>query len=143
MRSISGKIAPSPQSAYDLLIAESRTNIIPSGVLFVDSTNGLISGTITEFCGFPGVGKTQMSLSIAAHSLATFEDSSIIYIDTELKFNANRLLDICITKYKLSSISSQACLRRVIMKRPTTCKEMKYEIDNIEDMLGNKNIKLV
>jgi RecA/RadA recombinase len=70
---------------------------------------GLLLGTITDICGPPGIGKTQLCMSCSLHTLVasnherlvnhTLSSSSnivvsVIYIDAECKFDSSRFLSI-------------------------------------------------
>ena len=65
---------------------------------------GIPVGSITELVGPAGVGKTQMALMLSAlvplpQQLGGLgEDSGVVYIDTEGKFNAERLVEIAQAK---------------------------------------------
>lgn len=59
---------------------------------------GIGSGEITEFCGCPGVGKTQMCTQVCV-SASTPEafggtDGEAVYVDTEGSFMAERAMDV-------------------------------------------------
>ncbi|RDD45047.1 DNA repair protein RAD51-like protein 3 [Trichoplax sp. H2] len=59
---------------------------------------GIPLGKITEFCGPPGIGKTQLCMQLAVSAQIMEEcggcNGSVIYIDTEGSFLPERLYDI-------------------------------------------------
>ena len=56
-------------------------------------------GSISEICGAPGAGKTQFCLSCALQAVSSSTSAGVIYIDTELKFDPNRLIQMAIECY--------------------------------------------
>jgi hypothetical protein len=54
---------------------------------------GIATGEILEFCGYCGVGKTSMILTILINILAENEDEEVVYIDTKDDFCAQLLVD--------------------------------------------------
>jgi RAD51-like protein 1 len=73
---------------------------------------GLLVGSISEICGAPGAGKTQFCLSCTLQGVVTAQQSAsssgvaagaqqgaVIYIDTELKFDPNRLIQMAMERY--------------------------------------------
>lgn len=104
---------------------KSLSNSINS--LFME--NGIPSGRITEFCGAPGVGKTQTCLQLTICSL--FEelggsnDGVAIFIDTEGSFDAARALEI-----------SNEVLEHISTLRSTILSETKPKIPTAESLLS-------
>jgi nucleoside-triphosphatase THEP1 len=134
---------------------------------------------ISEICGPPGVGKTQICLSACASVLLAAENQPvsvegvcsdesndgstrmphIVYFDTELKFDAKRLSQILANRYsclnnntgdinrvsgKGVNISAiESFLERIIIRRPTTSKELLNEIFDLEDIVTSYNVKLI
>ena len=109
---VSEKLMSKPVTARQLLLQhESRTPgmYLPSGLAALDAAmgGGFIVGTLSEVCGPPGVGKTQLCLSACVQCIvqrAKEENNvvngsgkySILYIDTEMKFSAQRLQEIAL-----------------------------------------------
>lgn len=111
---VSEKIHTKPQNG--LLVMHSRsqgTRFLSSGISKFDAAlkGGLLVGSISEICGAPGAGKTQFCLNCTLQSIAPFQRNTsivttaaqgpvgVIYIDTELKFDANRLIQMAIERY--------------------------------------------
>ncbi|PNW86948.1 hypothetical protein CHLRE_02g102500v5 [Chlamydomonas reinhardtii] len=87
-------------SAADLLVAAAATPRIISMARDLDALlgGGVAAGQVTEFCGVPGVGKTQLGMQLAVNvqiprSLSGPEGQAV-YIDTEGSFMAERCADI-------------------------------------------------
>ncbi|XP_058967481.2 DNA repair protein RAD51 homolog 3 [Pocillopora verrucosa] len=101
---ISGKHSsssiPGSTNAFDLLQQEQFAgSIVTFCEKFDDMLGGGVPvGKITEFCGAPGIGKTQIGMQLAVDVQIPDEfgglDGETIYIDTEGSFIVERVLDI-------------------------------------------------
>ncbi|XP_060082548.1 DNA repair protein RAD51 homolog 3-like [Ylistrum balloti] len=88
------------KSALDILKQE---QLLPHIVTFSEQLDNMLGGgvplcKITEFCGAPGTGKTQICMQLAVDAqipecLGGLE-AEVIYIDTEGSFIVERLVDI-------------------------------------------------
>lgn len=106
---VSAKVSSQPQNGLMAMHARlQKKRHLSCGVTKFDEKmkGGLLIGTISEICGAPGAGKTQFCMSCtlqAVHStVSTTPRSSsggVIYIDTELKFDPNRLIQMAIERY--------------------------------------------
>jgi hypothetical protein len=82
---------------------------VPTGLASLDQVlrGGLSLGTITEIVGPPGIGKSQFCMNVcvqllvgdrlsgnSSSSSGVSNNASIVYIDTEQKFDPNRLMQI-------------------------------------------------
>jgi hypothetical protein len=111
---VSEKVSSQPQSA--LMAVQGRmqkARHLSSGVEAFDAAlkGGLLVGSISEICGAPGAGKTQFCLSCTLQAVASPITSSgagsssgtrgagVVYLDTELKFDPNRLIQMAIERY--------------------------------------------
>ncbi|XP_014786211.1 DNA repair protein RAD51 homolog 3 isoform X3 [Octopus bimaculoides] len=87
-------------SAFDLLLKEQNLQNIVTFSEKLDSmlSGGIPLGKITEFCGAPGIGKTQMCMQLAVDvqipECFGGVEGEAIYIDTEGSFIVERLQDI-------------------------------------------------
>ena len=86
--------------AWVRLTYRSNSNII-SFVRKLDTDllrGGISVGQITELCGTPGIGKTQMAMQLAVNvtipRLHAGQEGECIYIDTEGSLSASRLNDM-------------------------------------------------
>lgn len=91
---------PGSTNAFDLLQQEqSAGSIVTFCEKFDDMLGGGVQvGKITEFCGAPGIGKTQIGMQLAVDVQIPDEfgglDGDAIYIDTEGSFIVERVVDI-------------------------------------------------
>lgn len=96
---IQGKKEPQKQTALDLLAAE-KASSVNTFVRKLDEMlgSGVEMGKITEFCGAPGLGKTQLGIQLAVdvHLPSYFDGPAghCIYIDTEGSFMPQRVAEI-------------------------------------------------
>lgn len=90
----------SVKSAYDILQQEQT---LPPIITFSQQIDVMLGGgvplcKITEFCGAPGIGKTQMCMQLAVDVQIPESfgglDGEVVYIDTEGSFIVERLVDI-------------------------------------------------
>jgi RecA/RadA recombinase len=100
-----------PQSGLEILHARTRREqFLGCGVEALNRAmkGGLLVGTISEICGSPGAGKTQFCLNCVLQAIvpslrngasSTGEGASVIYIDTELKFDPKRLVQMAATHF--------------------------------------------
>ncbi|KAF7688818.1 DNA repair protein RAD51 homolog 4 [Silurus meridionalis] len=96
---------------YDELL--SSTSILSTGITSVDNLldSGLYTGEITEVCGGPGTGKTQICFSVAV-SVAHELKQNVTYIDTNGGICANRLLQMLQEK-TMDSAEQMNALQRI------------------------------
>ncbi|XP_076435175.1 DNA repair protein RAD51 homolog 3-like [Babylonia areolata] len=95
-----GRPAAVSQSALELLEQEQK---LPSIVTFCADLDDVLGGgvalrKVTEICGAPGVGKTQMCIQIAVDASIPEQlggaGGEAVYIDTEGSFIIERVVDI-------------------------------------------------
>nr|CCA24579.1 conserved hypothetical protein [Albugo laibachii Nc14] len=99
--SVSLYLAPTPQNAFELFLAnvnhpkQLRTNL---PTLDTALGGGLHLGAITEIAGIAGVGKTQFAMTVALQILSDEillakdeRTSTVIYFDAEATLNVERL----------------------------------------------------
>lgn len=93
---------------------------------------GVPLGEVTEFCGVPGVGKTQMSLQLAvcAQIPAAFGGAAgeVLYVDTEGSFTSER------AKEMASALTSH--LRRMAKQRKSASLQSAAAAVSWESLLG-------
>ncbi|XP_070782162.1 DNA repair protein RAD51 homolog 2 [Enoplosus armatus] len=111
---------------------------------------GLPCGTITEVTGPSGCGKTQMCLMLSV--LATLPksaggpDSSVIYINTESAFSAERLVEIAQTRFPDYFICKETVLQmagRVHLFMELTCQDVLNRLDRLEEDIISTGAGLV
>lgn len=92
---------PTGVSALDMFVAQqnSKRQIIT----FCESLDrvlggGVALGEITEFCGSPGCGKTQLGIQLAVDTCIPESfggvDGEVMYVDTEGSFDIQRVIDM-------------------------------------------------
>ncbi|XP_015773300.1 PREDICTED: DNA repair protein RAD51 homolog 3-like isoform X2 [Acropora digitifera] len=91
---------PGSKNAYDILLQEQSYGSIVTFCEQLDDMlgGGVPVGKITEFCGAPGIGKTQIGIQLAVDVQIPDEfgglNGEAIYIDTEGSFIVERVVDI-------------------------------------------------
>lgn len=99
---VSDKVHAKPLSALVVMHARSQGNrFLSTGIDKFNASlkGGLLVGSISEICGAPGAGKTQFCLNCALQAVSSSSAAGVIYIDTELKFDPNRLIQMAIETY--------------------------------------------
>jgi RecA/RadA recombinase len=148
---------------------ESKTLLTGFSELDQALKGGLLLGTVTDICGPPGIGKTQLCMSCALHTLvasnrerlmnhtlasSSSADSaiSVIYIDAECKFDSLRFLSIAELVFpEFFSLSYTVhsphnidflleCLKTI---RPSNRLEFENEIKQLEITIVKNKAKLV
>lgn len=135
-------VARRGQTAQELLEQRAKVNLFLScGAQKLDEAlgGGLSIGTLVEVCGPPGVGKSQLCLSFCASVLmqrtsASSEKRSVIYLDTELKFSASRLLEILTQRNSDCDVND--AMKRINVKRLSSAKQLYESIENLQAEVG-------
>lgn len=111
---VSEKVVPKSITALQLFHQrQQQTKFVSSGYAPLDQAlkGGYFLGSITDVCGAPGVGKTQLCLTCVVQELKDIHlrssssssgaggDGSVVYIDAELKLDANRIVQIAVKKF--------------------------------------------
>lgn len=81
------------QSGADILEKRENVEKISIGCSHIDNMldGGFETGSITECFGQYGSGKTQVALKLAVAAQRDFEDSTVVFIDTESTFRPERV----------------------------------------------------
>ncbi|XP_054759129.2 DNA repair protein RAD51 homolog 2-like [Lytechinus pictus] len=146
--------APTSKKALQLCERgpDSCPGILPTSLRILDQLlhGGLLSGTITEIAGPPGCGKTQLCMMLSV--LATLPVSmgglngSVMYIDTESAFSAERLVEIARCRFP-EYFSSEETLMNLVQKvhisMESTCFDLLHRLETLEEDLIEKGIRLV
>ena len=140
-------MCPEPQTCQQLFtrqINESRH--LATGLTALDQClrGGLPAGTLTEFVGPAGAGKTQLCLQCAACSQA--ESGAVIYIDTESRFSAQRLVELASARFpsRFCSEEAQSTLtRNVAVFSPANATDLGNLIQSLESLIIERAAKLV
>ena len=96
-----------------LSLFENPGEKIPLGIPRLDEAlgGGVRSGQVTEICGPPGAGKTQISMLLAAMALKSDPNCSVLYIDTEGSFVPERVEDIA------AKVAAPECLPNQVLSQ--------------------------
>jgi len=164
---VSEKVCPKPRNVLELLLDRSKENMfLGCGVNQMDLAlkGGLPIGSISEICGTPGVGKTQFCLSCTLHAVAIPSDPvlssfsqqnqrpTVIYIDTELKFDPTRLVQMAVecfpeqysSDYRIDAPHQlDKLLEAIDVKRPVTMNELKEELSKLQMAVLSRNVVLI
>jgi len=149
LRTVSGAICPPARRASDLLSsATGRRASVGLPALDAALRGGLPGGALTELVGPAGVGKTQACLQAAARSVT--EVNTVIYIDTENKFNSHRFLQIAEAQLagggvpqEEANAQARAALQRIILIKVTTLEDMLQRVGMLEAPCIDHNVVLI
>ncbi len=143
-------------------LEEFRRRKIPTFSFWLNKMlyDGINTRCITEFCGPPGCGKTQMchSLAVAAQldslavgaqldSLAVaaqldgrkITGSMVLYIDTELTYNPIRIGKIAL----LRQLDVGQVFDNITIRKADSVAKQEQTLEQIPDLIKSNNIKLV
>lgn len=109
---------------------------------------GLPNGAITELVGPAGVGKTQFCLGVSVMACMEYlsDVGRVLYIDTERKFSAERLVEIARSRFPMA-LEKQAAvahmLEQVLVKSPKNSAELLFILENLQSSVIDYNIKII
>ncbi|CAL4100965.1 unnamed protein product, partial [Meganyctiphanes norvegica] len=135
-------------TAYDLL-QSSVDYRLSFGHKQLDSLlhGGLQPGSITEFTGPAGVGKTQWCMYSAVRTVVdhfkTNSTSSVVYIDTETAFRPERVVEILSSKYSELESEIPQLLSKILLYQPTTVQSLVQILDKLELVVVEKDVKVL
>ncbi|KAK6180803.1 hypothetical protein SNE40_008789 [Patella caerulea] len=147
--------SPRPITAYDLWKnrCEANDGFFATSLKDLDVVlhGGLPKGTISEIAGPSGCGKTQFSIMLSL--LVTMPkshgglDGSVMYIDTEGAFSAERLVEMATNKFPDyfhdNSTTMSELTDRVHVNVIQTCNQLLERLKNLEEDIISKKIKLI
>ncbi len=169
-----------PKSFTALQIYEEvskKQRFVPCGLKALDVAmrGGLLIGCISEVCGPPGIGKTQLCLSCCVQTIVQRkknDDSmggagsssasvvyekgkvktSVIYFDTEHKFDAKRLEQLATQCFpEIYSAETQkdarqqldSLLSSVDVRKPRSSQELLEQIENLQGAVIANGVTLI
>ena len=91
---------------------------------------GIETGSITQFYGGPGSGKSQICFTLCALLPKLYNS---IYVDTEGKLRPERIEEIL----KERDIDSTNALKRIHISKPADSQGMERAIDNVSNMIDS------
>lgn len=108
---------------------------------------GLHAGSITEFAGPSGVGKTQWCLYIAILSVLAKKKSNcnitVMYIDTETAFRPERIVEIINNKYPEHTTEIKEYLSRIYLYQPKTVCSLSEILESLEVIAVEKDVGML
>jgi RAD51-like protein 1 len=144
---------PEPQTAAQLLAKRAtEAHHLAFGLPPLDDAlrGGAPAGCITELVGQAGLGKTQLCKQLAAAAtlpvLHGGMAGSVIYIDTEAKFSAARLVEIARGRWPArfaDDAAVEALTRAVMVITPASAQELLTSLEGLEGMIIERGAKLV
>ncbi|XP_006820560.2 DNA repair protein RAD51 homolog 2-like, partial [Saccoglossus kowalevskii] len=145
--------APKPISALDLLQqAEEEAAFMTTSFKQLDEIlhGGLPTSSITEIAGPAGCGKTQLSILYCVEALFSAstdgKDASVIYIDTEGAFSAERLVEIAQCRYPDHFSTNEALIHltnHLFIYLETTCSSLLKRFHSLEEEIIQNRVKLI
>ena len=191
---VSEYVSPKRVTSWDLYQhKKNMPSSLATRLAQLDSSlkGGIPAGTVTELVGHAGAGKTQMCLTLAAlvtmpsisaitsMSLGDMHDAdailsngTVVYIDTEQKFNAKRLYEIVMERVKsdmfyqnMSNVDTvvgsgggaaklalsekrleilcRKAVEQVVVFTLPSCKDVVERLSNIQRLIIEKNVRLL
>jgi RAD51-like protein 2 len=130
------------RTALDMF--ENPNDKIPLGLARLDKAlgGGITMGQVTEICGPPGAGKTQISMLRATMAIKSHPSCSVLYIDTEGSFVPERVEEIA--SKVAAEVSANQILSQIQYVRIHSNVEQLALISNLAEHLdAHRNIRLV
>jgi RAD51-like protein 2 len=130
-------------SALDALLDQEQSKQITTSSTQIDRLlgGGISIGSVTEICGMAGLGKTQLSMQLAANVQLSVDkgglESHCIYIDTEGSFIPKRMQQIASN----TGLPWQKVLSNIQIFRAHSLVELLACINQLEHRL--ENVKLI
>lgn len=134
-------ICPRPQCALDIVKGKRIT--IPTQIPTLDDSlrGGIHVGHVTELVGPAGAGKTQFCLSLAATAAAPAThnglETGVLYVDTERRFSASRVLEIARTRLNVTDHQDATSLAdRIAVVRTENIEDLRSRVAWLQTSLG-------
>ncbi|XP_019727093.1 DNA repair protein RAD51 homolog 2 [Hippocampus comes] len=151
LETVSKVTAPSFTTALELWKRHSDS-CFSTSIAALDKVlrGGLHCGTITEVTGPSGCGKTQFCLMLSVVTTLPKElgglDRSVIYIDTESAFSAERLVEIAQNRFPDYFNSREKVLQmagRVHIFREMTCQDVLCRLERLDEIIISTKAGLI
>ncbi|XP_042237562.1 DNA repair protein RAD51 homolog 2-like isoform X2 [Homarus americanus] len=139
---------PKHLTAFDLSQDEDKNSFrLGNTVLDTLLHGGLQSGTLTEFAGSAGAGKTQWCLYLAVLAVTPKKHRSrnitAIYIDTESAFRPERIVEIISSKYPELTSNISKYLSMINLYQPKTISSLNDILESLEVIAVEKDVGVV
>nr|XP_061806849.1 DNA repair protein RAD51 homolog 2-like [Nerophis lumbriciformis] len=152
LEAVSKVIAPPITTALELWKLWNSGSCFSTSIPALDKVlrGGLPCGTITEVTGPSGCGKTQFCLTLSVVATLPKElgglDRSVIYIDTESAFSAERLVEIAQNRFPDYFTCKEKVLQmasRVHIFREMTCQDVLNRLERLEEIIISTRAGLI
>eukprot|EP00802_Teleaulax_amphioxeia_P016185 Tamp_16298.p1 GENE.Tamp_16298~~Tamp_16298.p1 ORF type:complete len:405 (-),score=58.39 Tamp_16298:259-1440(-) len=145
---VAANICPEPRSVLDCMQAkQAAVCFLRTGMASFDKIlrGGIPCGGITEIVGPAGAGKTQFCLQSCVRAIGECgAHGSAIYIDTESRFSAERLLEMAQVLYPtLSGSEQRKFVERCIVYSVQSTQELTQTLSSIEEAVIEKSVKII
>eukprot|EP01080_Neovahlkampfia_damariscottae_P011427 gene11427-4594_t len=127
-------------------IGQEEKFVLKTGLKEFDESlfGGIPSSSVTEIVSANGLGKTQLMHTLAVQSLAAIPNSSVLYLDTNLSFSADRFLEICQNRQCTKDIENfEKILSSIFKVKIEKTSELTKYLDQIENFIIEQNVKLI
>ncbi|GFQ69109.1 DNA repair protein RAD51 homolog 2 [Trichonephila clavata] len=153
LHEISKKCISSPKTAYDVIKNQEQTSVnafLPLSLHSLDLLlqGGLLFGSITEFTGPPGVGKTQFCFMLSILTSLPMPlglAAQVIYIDTESAFCAERLKIMAQKRFPGAIKEEEVAhyLQRILVHKVNSITALKEVMLHLEKEIIKSKVKLI
>ncbi|XP_019871934.2 DNA repair protein RAD51 homolog 3 [Aethina tumida] len=152
---IFAKTPPKTKTALELLEYEYNQKSVLSHINQLDKIleNEIVPGTITEFAGLAGTGKTQLcfQLCVSVQLIKLHGDNraEAIYIGTNRNFSKERLREIAVNFIEKHPVeckdfyNADEILKHVFYTEANTCTELFSILNNLSEFINSKNVYLL
>ncbi|GFS56570.1 DNA repair protein RAD51 homolog 2 [Trichonephila inaurata madagascariensis] len=150
---ISQKCISTPKTAYDVIKNQEHTSVntfLPLSLHSLDLLlqGGLLFGSITEFTGPPGVGKTQFCFMLSILTSLPVPlglAAQVIYIDTESAFCAERLKIMAQKRFPgvIKEEEVVQYLQRILVHKVNSITALKEVMLHLEKEIIKNKVKLI
>lgn len=130
------------QTGNEILERRNQVSKISMGCSHIDNMmdGGFETGSITECFGQYGSGKTQLGLKLSVTAQKEYEDSTVVYIDTENTFRPERIVDFA----KGEGMEPDEVLQNIKVARAYNSDHQMLLTEKVEEIIKDGNdVKLV
>ncbi|HIQ51308.1 MAG TPA: DNA repair and recombination protein RadA [Nautiliaceae bacterium] len=133
------------ESGYDILQKRNNYQYITFGSKALDELlggKGVETGSITEFFGEFGSGKTQIAHQLAVNVQLSVDKGGLekgaVYIDTEGTFRPERIIQMA----KAKGLDPEKVLKNIKVARAYTTEQQMMFAEKIEDLIKEENFQV-
>ncbi|KAG7389920.1 DNA repair protein RAD51 [Phytophthora pseudosyringae] len=151
---LSIRLAPASRSAFDLFLeSANHPTFLRTGLTSIDQAlnGGLHCRALSEFVGTAGIGKSQVAMTLAVVCAMDYPDNGVMFFDVEHNFSAKRLLQIAMTRIKLTHAGQEAdinelaatVIKRIRVMRVNSIAAFTAKLKEMEDAMHSLRINLI